>query len=450
MLHGSLWKKVLIFAIPIALSNFLQQLFNSADMAVVGQFAGSDALAAVGANGAIINLIINLFVGLSIGANVVLSNYKGMGDKENVSRAAHTSVMVAFISGVFLTVVGLLIAPWALHVVRAPENIIEDAILYMRIYFIGMPFVMMYNFESAIYRSMGDTRTPLIVLFIAGVLNIGLNLLFVLGFKMTVDGVAWATVISNAVSTAILMVLLVRRKDEFRITWKGLKVHGYILWKMVRVGVPSGLQGAIFSISNVLVQSSMNTLGSTAVAASTTSGYLDGYVYSFVNAFGHTATTFVATNYGAGEFERCRKSTRASLVWGVAIGLAIGIAVFFFARPCAMIFTTDPAVLDLAYIRIRNVIIFMWMNTIDDVMSGTMKAYGWNMVPTFIMVFGICGVRILWIFTLFRASRSFVMLTWLYPVSWLVTNIAITIAYFVVLKKMKKQGKFTPVKEKLA
>lgn len=440
MLHGSLWKKIIVFSIPIALTNLVQQLFNSADVAVVGRFAGSDAIAAVGANAPVINLIVNLFFGLSVGANVFIAQHLGRGDKETVNKAAHTSVLVALISGLIITAIGMLLAPPVLRLIAVPDNIIDMAVTYLRIYFAGMPFIMLYYFENAIFRSMGDTRTPLIVLMISGVINIGLNFLFVAGFGMDVDGVAIATVISNVVSAVVLFILLSRRDDEFRIEFGKLRIHGFILRKLIGIGIPAGLQGAIFSVSNVVVQSAVNSLGSNAVAATTAALYFEMYSYCFANAFGHAATTFVGQNWGGGDFKRCRKATRICLILGIASSGLVGGIFALFAAPSASIYTTAEAVIALAVIRLHTVVVFEWMNTIDDVLVASLRVYGRTVMPTIIYVISICGVRLSWIFTVFRVKNDLQTLSVVYPLSWLVANVILIAAYLIVINKMKKNG----------
>jgi len=439
MIHGSLWKKIIIFAIPIALTNLVQQLFNSADVAVVGRFAGSDAIAAVGANAPVINLIVNLFFGLSVGANVFVAENLGRGEKETVNKAAHTSVLVALISGLIITAVGVTLAPAMLKLIAVPENVIDMAVTYLRIYFAGMPFIMLYYFENAIFRSMGDTRTPLIVLVISGVINIGLNFMFVAGFGMDVDGVAIATVISNVISAVVLFIMLCRRDDEFKLEFGRFRIHGFILKKLIAIGIPAGLQGAVFSISNVVVQSAINSLGSNAVAATTTSVYFEMYSYCFANAFGHAATTFAGQNWGAGDFARCRKATRICLILGIASsGLAGGLFALF-AGPSASIYTTSTAVIELAVIRMHTVTALMWLNTTDDVLVASLRVYGRTIMPTVIYMVSICGVRLAWIYTVFQAHRDMWTISVIYPISWMVANVLLIAAYLIVLRNMKKQ-----------
>jgi len=438
MLHGSLWKKIILFALPIAFTNLLQQLFNSADVAVVGQFAGSEALAAVGANAPVITLIVNVFFGLSIGTNVIIADYIGRNNKEGIKQAVHTSILVALISGLIIMGVGMTLAPLLLELIAVPENIIGMAVVYLRIYFAGMPFIMLYYFETAIFRSMGDTRTPLFILLVAGVINVGLNLFFVAILKMDVDGVAIATVISNVVSSIILFVILHRRNDDFKVRFSDLKINGRIHQRMIKIGVPAGLQGAVFSVSNVIIQSAVNSLGSVAVAASTASSYFEMYSYCFANAFGHAATTFVGQNYGAGILPRCRQSSRICIILGIATSGFLGAIFAIFASPFGSIYTSDAEVLALIVIRLHIIVVFEWMNTIDDVLVGTLRVYGRTVMPTIIYVISICGVRIAWVYSIFRMWHEYNVLSWVYPVSWLVANIAVVTAYFLVIRKLKR------------
>lgn len=440
VLHGSMWKKILFFALPIAATNLLEQLFNSADTAIVGHFAGSNALAAVGANSPIITLVVNTFMGLSIGANIVMSNAVGKGDDDAASKGLHTSIMTAMISGLLMLALVEVFAPWILKLTSVPEGIMDIAILYLRIYAIAMPFIMLYYFESAIFRSIGDSKTPLLVLLCAGILNVCLNLLFVVGFGLSVTGVAAATVISNVCSAAVLFILLLKRTDACRLEIKKIRINGPTLKKMIRYGVPAGIQGAVFAVSNLVVQSAINSLSTTTIAAATASMYFDTYTYQIANAFGHAATTFVGQNYGAGQYGRCRNATRICLFWGILIPLCLEIILFIFAPYCLRLFSSDPEVIALATTRMRIIILFVWMNTVDEVLINSMRVYGYTIVPVVLLIICVCGVRIGAVFTVFRLYPSLEVISCIYPLSWIIANIAIIIAYSIVRKKMNLTG----------
>ena len=446
MLHGSLWKKITVFAIPIALTNLVSMLFNSADVAVVGQFSGSEAIAAVGANSPVINLIVNLFFGLSVGANVFIAEHLGRGEKERVTQAAHNAILVALISGFIIMIIGLLLARPVLRLIAVPDNIIDMAETYLKIYFLGMPFIMLYYFENAIFRSMGDTRTPLIVLVIAGIINIGLNFMFVAGFGMDVDGVAIATVMSNVVSAVVLFVMLRRRKDEFHIDYRKFKLNWAIVKKFITIGVPAGLQGAIFSISNVIIQSFMNSLGSQAVAASTAAYYFEMYSYCFANAFGHSATTFVGQNWGGGDFKRCRKSVLVCMALGIGSSALIGTIFGLFPDFFLSLYTSEPEVLALAAVRLKIIIFVMWMNAIGDILVAAMRVYGRTVMPTVIYIITICGVRLGWLYTVFAANSTYENICIVYPISWIVSSIAIIVAYVLVIRNVGKKLKAQEVR----
>lgn len=304
ILTGSLWKGILCFAVPIALSNMLQQLFNTADVAIVGKFAGKEAMAAVGSNGAIINLLINLFIGISVGANVVIARYIGEGNDDKIKKATHTAIVISVVSGIVVMIMGVLLSRPMLELMNSPEDVIDLATVYLKIYFLGMPFMMLYNFAAAILRSRGDTKRPLIALAISGVVNCILNLVFVIIFDMSVAGVAIATVISNIISSNILVYFLTKEKGALKLNFKDLKIDKQVLKEFTVIGIPAGLQNAVFSLSNIFVQSSLNSLGSDFVAGSSAALNFEFYVYHLMSGFSQAVVTFTGQNYGAGNFKR--------------------------------------------------------------------------------------------------------------------------------------------------
>ena len=319
MLNGSIFDKILLFALPLAISSILQQLFNSVDVAVVGRFASSEALAAVGSNSSVISLLINLFVGISVGANVVIANYIGQGKTEKIQDAVHTVMIVSLISGVFLLVLGLMIARPILEIMGTPENVIDLAVLYLHIYFLGMPFLMIYNFGAAVLRSKGDTKRPLYCLIISGVINACLNLLFVIVFKLSVAGVAIATVIADGVSAVLIIYFLMNEEETIRLRLNKLKIKKSELIKVIKIGVPAGLQGVVFSVSNVCIQTAINSFGSDAVAGSATELNFEYFTYFTISAFVQAAVTFTSQNYGARNFKRCKKIFVYSMISSVVI-----------------------------------------------------------------------------------------------------------------------------------
>lgn len=436
MLHGSLVNKMILFALPLAASSVLQQLFNSADIAVVGQFAGSDALAAVGANSSLITLLVGFFSGLSIGSNVLVASFLGRGEDCEAGKAAHTSIVLALICGVFMMVFGVCFAPSILVVMATPADILDLAVVYLRIYFLGVPFIMLYNFEAAILRSKGDTKHPLFALIAAGVINIILNLIFVVGFHLSVAGVAMATAISNLVSALLLLRILITENGALRIEWKKLHFHLYLVKKIAQVGLPTGCQSSLYSIANVIVQANMNILGATAVAGSTVALNLEVMAYYLLVAFSQTCVTFVSQNYAAGQKERSRRIVWYG--WLLAALAEIILNGFFlvFAHPIVAIFTKDAAVAALAIVRMKYLLTFEVLNMTPEVLSGSLRGFGYSVVPAFICVLGICGFRIGWIYTVFASAPTFEHLVVVYPISWGITSLAVFAAYRVIRRRI--------------
>lgn len=439
MLNGSIWDKILKFAIPLAASSIFQQLFNSADVAVVGKFAGDSALAAVGANTFIINLMVNLFVGLSVGANVVVANALGERSARAVSRGVHTSVAVSFVCGILLAAIGIVFARPILTAISTPADILDGAVLYFRIYFGGMPFVMLYNFCSAVLRSKGDTKRPFYVLLVAGAINLVLNVIFVVGLHMDVDGVAIATVIANVISAVTLLYFLIHETGPFKFEFWKLRITPLILGRIVRIGLPAGIQGAVFSFSNVCIQSAINTLGSTAVAASAVAMNPELIVYFWLASFGHACVTFVGQCYGARDLERCRKVVRWTLLLSGASTFTLGALVSLFYHPILGIFTNDENIIAMGAYRVFIVIGLEFINVMIDVCSGALRGMGNSVAPALICVLGICGVRITWVFAVFPAHRSFAFLMVCYPLSWILTGLILFCVYLRFVRKMRIQ-----------
>ena len=429
----------MLFALPLAASSIMQQLFNSADVAIVGQFAGNEALAAVSSNGPIINLLINIFVGMSIGTNVVIARFIGSGDKRRASLAVHTSILFAFAAGVFIAVLGFIISRPMLGLMSTPEEYIDLSTTYLRIYFMGMPFLMLYNFSSAILRSRGDTKRPLIVLTVSGVINVILNLFFVIVMRMSVAGVAIATVISQGVSAALLIFFLTHEKGDLRLEPKKLKIDIRILRDIARIGIPSGLQGMVFSLSNVCLQSSMNSLGPMVVAASGAALNFEIFTYFMVNGFENAAVTFTGQNYGAGNFKRCNAVAYRALALGAIFTGAMCALFIIFGRYCLRAYTNDPAVIEIALRRVYLVLSFQLANMTLQIFSGCMRGLGHSLAPALISMAGICGVRIIYVLTVFPKSPTFDTLMLAYPLSWCITAAAIVVTYFIVRKKAYKQ-----------
>lgn len=435
MLSGSLWNKILMFALPLAASSMLQQLFNSADIAVVGQFAGSRALAAVGSNGPIINLLVNIFVGLSVGANVVISRFIGQGREKQVKEGVHTAICTAIVSGIFLLVLGVLVTKPMLVLMSAPDDIIDLAALYLKIYFLGMPFIMIYNFGSAILRSRGDTKRPFICLVLSGIVNVLLNLFFVIVCKLSVAGVGIATLVSNIISASLILYFLAHEQGMLKLNLKKLRINTKILKEIAKIGIPAGVQGMVFSLSNICIQSAVNSLGSDVVAGCAAAVNLECFVYFLINAFSQANVTFISQNYGARNEKRCTRTMVLCLGMGLLSAALMSGLFILFGRTLLHIYTNEPAVIDIAYSRLRFVVTFQIINAVIDIASGSMRGLGYSAVPALISVAGVCGLRLVWVYTVFAERHDFITLMAAYPVSWIVTASAILISYFILRKR---------------
>lgn len=436
MLHGSLLNKILLFALPLAASSILQQLFNSVDIAVVGKFASSQALAAVGSNSSVISLMINLFVGISVGASVVIANYIGQRNERGIKNAIHTVSVITLASGGLLLVVGLLIARPILEMMDTPDDVIELAVLYLRIYFLGMPFFMIYNFGAAILRSMGDTKRPLYCLIVAGVINTALNLFLVIVLKMSVAGVAIGTVIANMVSAGMIVYILRHEKGPFRLEYKEIGVSRIELRKMLQIGIPAGIQGMVFSIANVFIQAAINLYGSDAIAGSAAALNYEYYCYFVVSAFSQAAVTFISQNYGARQIERCKKIFRQTMLLSV---IACGCLNLFFVwqrRFAISIFTSSPDVYQFAAIRMEIVLLTQALACSYEIAGAALRGLGYSMLPAILTVFGTCVLRLFWVYVICPMIPGFDNLMLIYPISWIITGAAVLIAYYIIQRKL--------------
>lgn len=444
MLNGSLWNKILLFAIPIAASNILQQLFNSADAAVVGRFSGSQALAAVGSNGPIINIIISLFVGISLGANVVIANLIGAGKKQQIQNAVHTTITFALIAGFALIFIGWFIAKPFLEFIETPEDVINLAALYLRIYFMGMPFFMLYNFGSSILRSKGDTKRPLFALIISGIINVLLNLLLVIVFKLGVAGVAISTVIATGTSSFLVISFLIKETDELHLDIKKLGLNTQLLSKMLKTGIPSGLQSILFALSNLIVQSSINSFGSKAMAGSASELNYELFSYYVVLAFNMATTSFTSQNLGAQKFERCRKVNSLCIFFGIIFTGIMDFVFVFFREFFIQIYTTDPEAIKFGVLRMLVVVSFQWLVATYEISGATIRAAGHPMIPAALSILFICVFRVFWVKRIFpysefipvlKAFSKWTSLLAVYPLSWIMTGIAMIAAYILIAKK---------------
>lgn len=440
ILNGPMWDKILRYALPVAATGILGQLFNASDIAIVGNFAEGDtvaAVAAVGANGPVIGLLLNIFIGIALGANVVIANAIGRGDSDTVSRAVHTSIVAAVLGGIIVGLLGQLVAEPVLSMLQVPEDVFPLALKYMRIYLLGLPVIFLYNFEAAIFRSAGDTKTPLVALALSGVLNVILNLFFVVVLNKTVDGVAIATVLANVVSSVVLLRRLLRSELFIHVEFKDLRIDWKILWRILKIGVPAGIQGAVFSLSNIVVQSAINSLGKVTMAASSAAFNVEIMAYYILNSFGQACTTFVGQNYGAGQIDRCRKALKLCLIESViATACAVCIALLS-GKYLIALFNNDPEVIRLGMVRLKFIFMSYIFSTIYDCMSGYMRGFGISLTPALLTIFGVCGTRIIWIYTVFPASQTFETIMQVYPIS-LAINMVLIFYALIITRPSKR------------
>ena len=436
MISGPLLGKMILFSIPVILSGILQLLFNAADIIVVGKFAGDECLAAVGSTSSLINLFTNVFIGLSVGTNVLIAHFIGSGDKSKVSETVHTSIYAGIVCGIFLTVFGFIFANPALKLMGSPEDVIGLATLYLKIYFLGMPALLIYNFGAAMLRAIGDTKRPLYFLTISGVLNVLLNLALVIVFDMKVAGVATATVISEYVSAVLVLIYLYKKGGLLKFEPSKLKVDRYILRRMIGIGIPAGVQGTIFSISNVVIQSSVNSFGSTVIAGNSATMNIEGFVYIAMNSIYQTAITFVGQNYGAGEKKRVLRCTFLCEGIVVAVGVAFGMAAFIFSEPLLYVYSNSAAVVSAGKIRCMYILPFYFLCGMMDVIVGSLRGIGQSIVPMVTSMIGACAFRLVWIATVFQLLRSTGTLYISYPISWTITFAAHVIFFIHFYRKI--------------
>ena len=424
MCEGPILGKVLIFSIPLMLSGILQLLFNAADVIVVGRFAGSQSLAAVGSTSALINLLINVFMGFSVGVNVLVARYYGGRKERDVSETVHTAVTLSLVCGLILVAVGLALTRPLLELMGTPGDVIDKAVLYMQIYFIGMPANMLYNFGSAILRAVGDTKRPLYYLSAAGVVNVILNLISVIIFHMDVAGVALATIISQAISAVCVLRCLMRHESCLKIRLGELKIHKEKLMGIVKVGLPAGMQGAIFSISNVLIQSSVNSFGSIAMAGNTAAQNIEGFIYNAMVAVYQANLSFTSQNYGAGKFSRINRIMFICIGVVSVVGFSIGVLAYGAGTSLLSIYSSDPEVIAYGMTRLQIIGLTYFTCGIMDTMVGSIRGIGYSVLPMLVSLTGACLFRIIWIFTIFQWSHTLLTLYISYPASWVLTATA--------------------------
>ena len=439
MCNGPLLGKIVMFYLPLMLSSVLQLLFNAADVIVVGQFAGDEALAAVGSTNPLINLLVNVFLGLSVGTNVLVSRFYGAGQKKDLEDMVHTSIMTSLISGTVLVFVGFFLAKPALQLMGVPEDVIHMSILYLRIYFAGMPVMMAYNFGSAILRAVGDTKRPLYYLLCAGVVNVILNLIFVVPLHMSVAGVALATIMSQALSAFLVLRCLMKTESDYQLFLNKLHIDKDKLIKMIRIGLPAGLQGALFSISNVLIQSSVNSFGKIAMAGNTAAGNIEGFVYVSMNALHQTAISFTGQNYGAKKFDRIGKILFICLTLVICVGLVLGNGAFLLGGTLLKLYTDNPEAISYGVLRLSVICTTYCLCGMMDVIVGSIRGIGYGIMPMLVSLTGACLFRVVWIFTIFQKVHTLECLYMSYPISWALTFSAHVICFLIVFHIQKKK-----------
>ncbi len=430
---------MIVFALPLIASGILQQSFNSVDVAVVGRFTGSAALAAVGSNGPVISLIVNMFIGLAVGVNVVIAKCIGQRNSAGVRAAVGATAQLAVFGGLLLFAIGMGVSRPILELLGTPADVLDQAVLYLRVYSIGMPFMVIYNFGAAILRSVGDTRRPFYSLVVAGFVNVGLNFLLVAGFGMGVAGVAWGTVISNVVNAGIITVILMREKGDIRLSLRSVFMRPDFgqLGKIAGIGFPAGLQGTVFAFSNVFILSAINTFGADGSAGSAAAINFEVYCYFVINAFGQTAVAFTSQNFGAGQLDRCRRVFGLALIMSLVSALVLNVVLVLCRYEAISIFTTDPGVVQFASERMVTVLLFQSIACYYEMAGASMRGLGYSMTPALITIFGTCVLRLLWVWAFHGFDGEFSHLMMVYPVSWALTDIAMAVAYIRIFRKIR-------------
>lgn len=439
MLKGPLARPMIVFALPLIASGILQQSFNSVDVAVVGRFTGSAALAAVGSNGPVISLIVNMFIGLAVGVNVVIAKCIGQRNSAGVRAAVGATAQLAVFGGLLLFAIGMGVSRPILELLGTPADVLDQAVLYLRVYSIGMPFMVIYNFGAAILRSVGDTRRPFYSLVVAGFVNVGMNFLLVAGFGMGVAGVAWGTVVSNVVNAGIITVILMREKGDIGLSLRSVFIRPDFgqLGKIAGIGFPAGLQGTVFAFSNVFILSAINTFGADGSAGSAAAINFEVYCYFVINAFGQTAVAFTSQNFGAGQLDRCRRVFGLALIMSLVSALVLNVALVLCRYGAISIFTTDPGVVQFASERMVTVLLFQSIACYYEMAGASMRGLGYSMTPALITIFGTCVLRLLWVWAFRGFDGEFSHLMMVYPVSWALTDIAMAVAYIRIFRKIR-------------
>ena len=441
MCNGPILKKMLLFAVPLMFSSILQLLFNAADIVVVGRFAGDDSLAAVGSTSSLINLLTNLFIGLSVGANVLVARYFGAKKEEDLKETVHTAMTLSILGGIVLTIIGMVGAPVILTWMQTPPEVLSLAVTYLRVYFVGMTAMMVYNFGSSILRAIGDTKRPLYFLTIAGVVNVALNLVFVIVFHWGVFGVGLATTISQVISAFFVLRCMMREQGGIRLDLKCLGINKSKLLQIMQIGIPAGFQGMLFSLSNVVIQSSVNSFGNIVVAGNSAASNIEGFVYVGMNAFYQAAISFMGQNVGAGKYSRVNKILLAAETCVIVIGLLLGNLVVLFAEPLLGLYTDSAIVMEAGMVRLRMICTIYCLCGMMDVMVGALRGLGYSIASMIVSLLGACVFRLIWIATIFQMEQFHRIETVYisYPISWTLTFLAHVVTFIIVRKRLKKR-----------
>lgn len=443
MTNGPFLKKIFIFAIPLVFTGLLQLLYNSADTAIVGKFAGSEALAAVGSTGSLINLIINVFMGMSMGAGVMAARHIGAGDEKRVSKCVHTALPLGLISGIIVAIIGIFFSESMLRLMQVPEDVIGLSSVYLKIYFLGAPGSLLYNFGASVLRASGDTKRPLYILAASGVVNVVLNLILVIPFKLSVVGVAVATIVSQYLTAIVVTIHLLKTSSVIKLNFRKIRFDKRELFCIIRIGIPAGLQNSLFSISNVLIQSAVNSFGDIAMAGIAAGSQFDGYIYTCTNAIAQTAMTFTSQNLGAAKYKNISKVYSYCFAITTIVGVAMSAFGYFFREQIVWIFADNPDVIAIGAERLALVIPFYVFCSLQDVTASQIRGLGKSLEPMIISLIGVCGVRLLWIFVILPDNYSLIDLYWAYPISWAIAFFALFVLYMVVKTKMMKKSRQT-------
>ena len=442
MTNGPFLKKILIFSVPLILTGLLQLAYNTADIVVVGRFVGKEALAAVGSTGSLVNLFLNVFLGLSMGSGVMVARHIGENDDKKIHDCVHTAMLLSVVCGFLVGILGFFTSEGMLRLMNAPEDVIELASLYLKIYFLGSPGLLAYNFGASVVRSTGDTKRPLYILTFSGLINVVLNLVLIIVFGLGVSGVAIATIVSQYVSAVLIILYLLKMPNSCRLILSKLRFEKAELKSILRLGLPAGIQNSLFSVSNVVIQSTVNSFGSIAMAGIAAGSNYDSYIYTCTNAIAQTTMTFTSQNMGARKYSNIGRVYRHCLILAMIIGVSMGIFGCFFGEPIVALFSDDAEVIKIGADRMLLILPFFFFCSLMDVAASQIRGMGKSFEPTIVSLLGACGIRILWIYLVLPLNNTLMFLYWAYPVSWLLTFLAQFVMYFILKNQMKRQGLF--------